>query len=247
MLGRLRVRQTSRSLVAVAGGQSPDRYTRLAGRAVSQVGRVLGGWSGPLVLFVPASTEQLTAALGADRHAYDGIAAVTVAADGSASAGAVARVLVNPRALRRLGPTAQQIVMTHETTHVATGAVASQMPVWLQEGFADYVSMAAQHLPVTVLASQALQRVRRHGPPRSLPGSSDFQPENPTLGATYELAWLACRRLADRYGQRGLVRLYRRVDSGVALNAALGRLFGTDRKTLVAGWQDYLLRLAGRP
>ena len=57
--------------------------------------------------------------------------------------------------------------MSHEATHVATGAALSTMPTWLLEGFADYVALAHVDLPVSVTASQILGQVRKHGSARA--------------------------------------------------------------------------------
>jgi hypothetical protein len=144
-----------------------------------------------------------------------------------------------------LGTAGAQIVLSHEATHVATDAATSGMEMWLLEGFADYVALAHVNLPVSVTASQILAEVRQEGPPEHLPTAAEFDPSNSALGAEYEAAWLACRLLAQTYGEQQLIRLYDVVDAGSPLPRALREVLGTDEETFTAQWRDYLRRLAG--
>src|SRR5205085_47699 len=121
--------------------------------------------------------------------------------DGTVLRGSTAHVFINPAVFDRLGPTAAQIVVSHEATHVATGGAVSSMPQWLIEGFADYVALHALNVPTSVSARQIISEVQKDGPPPKLPTSADFAGGAPDLGATYEAAWLACRQIADEFGQ----------------------------------------------
>jgi hypothetical protein len=133
--------------------------------------------------------------------------------------------------------------MSHEATHVATHAALSSMPPWLLEGFADYVALARSGIPVRAAASQALALVRRDGPPGHLPGPAEFDAHDARLGASYESAWLACRLLAQRYGQRRLVRFYRSSQRATSTTAAF-RALGTSRRAFTQAWRADLRRLA---
>jgi hypothetical protein len=134
--------------------------------------------------------------------------------------------------------------MSHEATHVAVDAATSTMPTWLLEGFADYVALARSDLPVAVTASQILAKVRQEGPPRTLPGVDDFDPANKLLGTSYEAAWLACRLLAEQYGEKRLVAFYDAVDAGAAPERAFVDL-GTTEEAFTQRWRGYLRELAG--
>ncbi len=68
--------------------------------------------------------------------------------------------------------------------------------------------------------------MRRDGVPEALPGQAEFATGTTHLGATYESAWLACVLLADRGGERALVRFYDSVSSGTPLATALRQGFG---------------------
>jgi hypothetical protein len=246
MLGPLSVARTPHSLVVTSGGHPTARYSRLADRAVADVRRVLPRWSGRLVVEVPGGRGGLTRVLGADPSDYTRIAAVTTTADGSARTTAPVHIFVNARVFDPLGPRGSQVVMSHEATHVATGAALSAMPTWLLEGFADYVALDHAGIPVEVAASQTLARVRADGAPAHLPGSADFDAQHRGLGAAYESAWLACRLLGRTYGERRLVRLYRAVDGGTSTAQAFRTVLGTDQVGFTAQWRDELRRLAAR-
>ena len=100
MDGPVQVRRTATTLVVAAAGVPVARYARLAENAVPVVRRVLADWQPRLVVEVPASATALDRALDAESGDYAGIAAVTVAGDGSSVPGAPVHVFVNPEVLR---------------------------------------------------------------------------------------------------------------------------------------------------
>ncbi|MDQ1722497.1 MAG: hypothetical protein QOI26_2231, partial [Pseudonocardiales bacterium] len=69
------------------------------------------------------------------------------------------------------------------------------------------------------------------------------------LPQAYEKSWLACRLIADRVGQAGLVRFYRVVakaaDANPATAVAIGlrQVLHTDLATFTAAWRSYLVGL----
>jgi hypothetical protein len=244
--GPLQVRRSATSMVLVAGSAArADRFAVLARRAVPQVRRVLPGWRGGLVLEVPASQNQLDAALGAHHGAYAGIAAVTTTVDGSRSRRSPSHVFVNPLVFDPLEERGAQVVITHESTHVATDAANSTSPAWLVEGFADYVALSAQRLPLSTTASRIAALVRQHGVPRTLPTDAQFAPGSPHLEARYESAWLACRLLAADGGPRTLVRFYRAMDAGGRLGPELTHYFGFGTAAFLRQWHGVLSDLVG--
>jgi hypothetical protein len=243
MLTAVRVQHSGRALVLAAGG-SPARYTGLADQAVVAVHEVLPRWRGRLVVEVPANPVQLGRVLGAQPDAYADIAAVTTTVDGSLVPDAPTHIFVNRPVFDPLGPRGSQIVMSHEATHVATGAATSRMPTWLLEGFADFVALDHMGLPVSVTASQVLARVRKHGPPGQLPGPQQFDPKNKALGASYEAAWLACRLLAREYGEKRLIAFYRAADRAGSTTGPFHSVLGTDQEAFTRRWRHDLRRLA---
>ena len=108
-------------------------------------------------------------------------------------------------------------------------------------------------------------RVRAGTAPRRLPSDADFDPRRTRIAPAYAAAWLACSRLADRYGQARLVAFYRAVagarsagrlgsrGSGrsepptpaAAADRAFGSVLGTTEQAFVSSWASYATRLAG--
>jgi hypothetical protein len=154
--------------------------------------------------------------------------------------------VVNPRVFDGLGRLGAHVVITHEATHVATGAAAVSMPLWVAEGFADYVGIGSVGLPVTVAGKAALGVVRRHGAPETLPDNAAFAVNGSDLEATYEEAWLATALIARTYGRVRLVEFYRTVESHPDdLKGAFERVLGTSLAAFTASWRSYLEETAG--
>ena len=61
-----------------------------------------------------------------------------------------------------------------EATHVALSAAVSDLPLWLVEGFADYVALRDVEVPVRRSAAELTAWVRRHGALTRLPGAGGF-------------------------------------------------------------------------
>lgn len=250
LAGPVTVRRTPDVLVLVSDvGRAADRvagrYLTLGRAAMPVVRRVLPRWDGALVLEVPSTQDELDRTLAADAGEYAGIAAVTTAPDLSNAPGAPAHVFLNPAELDRLRSIGAQVVVSHEATHVATAATSSQsVPQWLLEGFADYVSLRDVDLPVTRTAAQVIAQVRESGPPRALPGATEFDASRGHAGAAYEAAWLACRVLADRGGESSLVHFYEQLDAGVPFARALRDDFGWTEAELLRAWRARLSDLA---
>ena len=242
--GPVQVRRDARSMVLVDGSPAQaDALAAVARRAVPQVRRVLPDWRGGLVVEVPGSEGGLDAALGADAGQYDGIAAVTTSVDGSRARQAPSHVFVNPRVFLPLKPRGAQVVITHEATHVATHASTSPAPIWLVEGFADYVALSSQRLPVATTAARIIALVHRSGAPERLPGRAEFQAGAPHLEARYESAWLACRLLAQDGGTGTLVDFYEAVDAGGPVTEELRHYYGFGPVTFTEQWRTLLSHL----
>ncbi len=244
LLEDLAVQESRRALVVATDPEEAKRFAGLADRAVRDVREVLPRWRGKLVVEVPATRGDLDQLLDARPHAYDSIAAVTATVDGSVDPASPVHIMVNPEVFAKLGDEGSQIVMSHEATHVAVDAATSNMPLWLLEGFADYVALARSDLPVSVTASQILAEVRKSGPPKQLPGADEFDPSNKLLGTSYEAAWLACRLLAEEHGEKRLITFYDRVEAGMPAPEAFRRL-GTTQRAFTQDWRADLQELAG--
>ena len=245
LTGPLRIHRDKNTLVLVDGSVgSLARYAALARRAVPVVRRVLPDWNSGLVVEVPASPDALDETLGAAPGEYAAIAAVTTTVDGSIAPTVPVHVFVNPDVFGSLKARGAQVVMSHEATHVATDAVRSRTPLWLLEGFADYVALRDVDLPLGVTAGQIIRQVRKDGAPPQLPAGPEFDTQTTHLGAAYEAAWLACRLLAESGVEADLVGLYRRVSRGEVVDAVLRDLYGFGEKEFTRRWRSELVALA---
>ncbi|WP_436698348.1 hypothetical protein [Nocardioides sp. BYT-33-1] len=244
--GPLAVRTDGEVAVAVAGDDADaERYLRVARRAVEQVRALVPG-DGGLVVEVPADADGLRRALDTEPGQYDAIAAITAPVDGTEAAGSPVHVFVNRSVYDGLDRVAAQVVMTHEAVHALTDAVAARRaPLWLVEGFADYVALRDVDLPLTTTAGQIAAQVDRDGPPAQLPAPGDFDPTASHLGAVYEAAWLVCATLAEHAGERALVEVYDDVLGGRGLASALREHAGWTEAELTSAWQDRLAALPG--
>jgi hypothetical protein len=245
--GPVEVRRSADTLVLATTAAEADLVAGRAEAAVPVVRDVLAAWRGRLVVEVPASEQGVDAVLAADPGSYAGIAAVSASVDGTLAPGSQVHVFVNPDVYDGLDPVGGQVVMSHEATHVATGApLTSGVPLWLLEGFADYVALHEVDLPITTTAGQIIALVRKDGAPDHLPGQAEFDESDSHLGAAYESAWLACLVLADRGGRRPLVSLYEGVSRGRDVDGELQRLFGLSEAELTSLWRQRLQQLAER-
>ncbi len=213
-------------------------------RGIDVVHRVLPSWRPRVVVEVPASAADLDAALGAAPGTYAAIAAVTTTAGSATGSDAPVHVFVNPDVTAGLRRAGAQVVMSHELVHVATDAARTPMEPWLLEGFADYVALRGTRLPDTTTLGRAIELVRREGAPDALPTAADFDTRAGDLQASYEQAWLACRIIAERLGEEGLVAFYDGVAAGRPAEEILRRA-GLSTGELTHAWQSRLKKLAG--
>lgn len=119
--------------------------------------------------------------LGSPASSYRGIAAVTTGETGGREHAPADRIIVNPDAYGLLGSLGKQVVLTHETTHVATRAdTTSATPLWLSEGYADWVGYRGSGRTAAQAAPNWPARSPRAGrPPGCRPTRTSASP--PTL------------------------------------------------------------------
>lgn len=252
-LGAVRLVRGKRSTVVADRGASraaAERLAREADAAVDDVNEVWrADWSRQPVVLLPGSQSDLATLIDNNGEGLAQIAAVTTGAfeDGLARGD---RIMINPEAFDTLGALGRKVVLAHETTHLATRATsAARPPIWLSEGFADYVAYEATPVPVTIVALDVLDDVRAGEAPRKLPERSDFDAGKGDIAAAYEGAWLACRLIAEEYGDKSLVRLYREMsdDSGPGWPEETSSVLGITSRQLTRDWRTYLRELAARP
>jgi hypothetical protein len=223
-------------------------FAELADRAVPSVDRAWGtGWARRVVVYVPRSLNGMAGLLGATAAGYRGIAAVTTGEAGGSGTAPADRVIVNPDAYGVLGDFGRQVVLTHETTHVATRArTTAATPLWLSEGYADFVGYRGSGRTAADVAPELKSAVAAGEVPAALPGDADFgfSEDAGRLARAYEGGWLACRMIAERWGEDRLRAFYRAVgDHGKragAVEGALRSVLGTDLDGFTRQWRAYL-------
>ncbi|GAB2985318.1 hypothetical protein [Nocardioides montaniterrae] len=243
LTGPIDVRRTADVLVLGAGSTTlTDRVFAESKVAIARDHAVLGAGS-RVVVEVPRSVAQLQRALGVRPPDYADIAGVTAPVDGNRLPGTPVHVFINPSVYRMMKPVAAQVVMTHESVHAVTDApLTTGAPLWLVEGFADWVALGggrASALPLSRTAGQISERVRQHGAPRALPADGDFANAR-HLGATYEAAWLVCVTIADHAGGAALIRLYHDALGGTPIERALADDTGLSLGSLTQAWRSRL-------
>ncbi|MCX5047595.1 MULTISPECIES: hypothetical protein [unclassified Streptomyces] len=240
-----------RHSLVLGTGQSSEAlhtYADLADKAVPAVSGAWGlEWTGQVVVLVPGSVEGMAGLLGSPASQYRGIAAVTTGEVGGPPNAPADRIIVNPDAYALLGPLGKQVVLTHETTHVATRAhTTAATPLWLSEGYADWIGYLGTTRTPSEAAPELARAVNEGRVPDNLPTDRDFgfSGDATKLAQSYEAGWMACRMIAGQWGQERLGRFYRAVGdhqqrSGSVENA-LKKVLGTTPEKFTAQWRDYL-------
>ena len=87
-------------------------------------------------------------------------------------------------------------------------------------------------------------------PPAALPADDAFEPTSESLASAYESSWLACRLIAQTYGEEQLVAFYQAVaaagtEPAVATESAFQTVLGTTSAEFVAAWQVALAGTRG--
>ena len=250
--------RSSTTLVMGSGPASRLRpYLALGNLAVKRVDAVwTAPWNSRLVLVVPRTAAQMAEQVGQDKDSVAQVAAVTDGPFDTTGRAGADRVVVNPGAFATLESRGQQVVVTHEATHVAIRATTDRpVPLWLSEGMADYVGYRDVGATRRQVAAALLAKVRAGSGPKSLPTAGDFDPSRTTIAPSYNAAWLAVTRIVDRYGRKALVRYYLAVatkPSGSssatpdqAAAAAFRTVLGTSQGAFTKEWLGYLRGLAG--
>jgi hypothetical protein len=121
------------------------------------------------------------------------------------------------------------------------------VPLWLEEGFAEYVGYDNSGVPDPEAWAELVTAVRAGKAPTHLPVESMF--EGSTIDIAYESAHVACRLVVERWGEKALVRLYRLVRRGVAtpernLDVGLRAVTGSGTASFEALWRARMAALA---
>jgi hypothetical protein len=249
--GPVTVVRGSRSLVMGLGGaQRLQPYADLADHGATKASKIWGGagWHGTVLVEVPSTEGQAEALLNSSSGDLQGVAAVTAGELGKTTASAPAsRVLVNPDEFALLPAESWQVVIDHELTHGATRSwTTSATPLWLSEGAADYTGFLGSGFTTARSVRDLQQAVASGFTPDALPTSADFQGSGTAVARAYNEGYLACRYIAEKYGQAKLVAFYKAVGTGSAgaadpVEQAFRTVLGTTTADFTVKWRQYVL------
>lgn len=248
--GMVRVATTDSGLVLGhdSNRELVDRVAGMLDASVAAVTEVWGtDWSRRIGVVIPASRAELRA-LVSPSFAVDGIAAVAVADEVDTTTGRVEgpRVILNTRTAAPLSDSALRVVLKHEITHIAARAdTVEGAPMWMLEGFADYVGYRGSGIPPERIAPDLVRRLRTEGPPTALPSDRDFRMSGNRLDASYQQSWSVVRFLVHEWGEQRVVELYHRIAgsrSAETVEEALHGMTGMTTAEFVDSWGRYLRR-----
>ena len=216
---------------------------------IPRVNAVWGSnWAQRVVVLVPSTQRELSQVVN-DYGDLSDIAAVATAevTVGKGDPNPVGdRIGINPANWPKLSMLGRRIVITHELTHVASRAVTSgSTPKWLAEGFADYVGYLDSGVPTTFVAQDLRSEVLTGTAPQTFPTDESFRGSSARLSQSYEASWLACRLIAQRWGQAALVRFYAAVGRSharpaAAVAAAATHVLHVSSRELLSQWRGFV-------
>ena len=253
--GDVDVVRGTRSLV-LGVGQSAQRLRDIASAADRAVPAVSAAWPRPwarrVVILAPASLDAMGRLLGAPAAGYRGIAAVTTGETGGGPDAPADRVIVNPDAYGVLGTFGRQVVLTHETTHVATRAhTSASTPMWLSEGFADWAAYRDGGRTAAQTAPELHRAVQAGAFSGRLPDDDAFAfaGDADALARAYESGWLACELIAQTWGEQRLADFYAAVAAHPgrdgAVEKALHDVLSTTPEDFTARWRAHVTERLG--
>ncbi|GLY54970.1 hypothetical protein [Lentzea sp. NBRC 102530] len=195
-------------------GELATRVSSLLDSSVREVADVLDiGWARRVDVVVPATDDELVALVG---PAFADMAGIAIR-DGSGQ-----RVVLNRVRAAALTDLELRVLLRHEITHVATRDLTSDSaPLWLVEGFADWVAFHGLGLSLRQAAPLLTSDVS------ALP--SDFGGSGRDLA--YQQAYSIMVYLESGLGERGVVDFFLRTASLSAVDPAV---------VDVAGWREFL-------
>lgn len=253
--GLCQVISTTQGIVLFHPG-SESMAERLSGELDTSVASVSAfwgtGWSQRVALLLPDTPEEMRALVGPG-FPVESVVAVAVADRVDVDHHTVTgqRVVLSPMGSRALSVASLRVVLRHEILHVAARAdTVDGSPMWLLEGFADYVGYRESGITLPQGAPDLVDEVKKAGPPKSLPEDKDFRAQGRDLDLAYQEAWSMARFVAEKHGEDKLIALYRSLAAAGPVSASqtddlLRQVLGIDRAGLIEGWRQYLRDTVG--
>jgi hypothetical protein len=245
--GPITVVRDERVVAVLSAGTGPadggQGLLELAATGLRQVAAVRpGGWDGKVLLTAVADRQIFDTYFAGSQDRVAQVAAIAVpyysevAEWANRPAYATTRIVFNPSELS--APRAElQHDLTHEFTHAAMGPVTgAYTPRWVVEGFAEYVAYKDGRFDAAGIR-QALGDLAIG----AFPDDKQFyeEPRN------YVSGWLACRMIAERYGQDKLIAFYEGFLRMSEVDSVSREVLGVSRAQLEQQWKDYVARQRG--
>lgn len=251
-LGQCRVVSGTRSaaLVATADPHAPwgarpiSDWLDLADRAVATAGERTGRDHVRLWLQLAATPEQL---------ARLGVTASATAAGGAWVMGdGPMHVVLDPGVAGALNEAEAGALLLHETVHVLTDSGRTDLPLWVEEGYAEAVTWADDEQGGWLQAGDLLAWIAAEGADGlTIPTDDEF------AGAdAYVRAWSLCLWMQDHHrdGWQALRCWYDRQappsaggpDTRRTASDALAEVFGLSEHERLVRWRRWMAEQAGR-
>ncbi|ALG07804.1 hypothetical protein [Kibdelosporangium phytohabitans] len=210
------------------------------------------GWTKQAVVILPDSNDEMKALVGPN-FPVESVVAVSVAdrVDTDRGIAEGQRVVMSATSADALSVTALRIVLRHEFTHIAArGSTVDGSPMWVLEGFADYVGYRDSGIPLAQAAPDLNASMLTSGPPAKLPSDEEFRGQGRTLDMAYQKSFSVARFVADKLGEQKLIELYRVLAKAGRvgpdkIDELLLPVVGLNAEQFVAGWQEYLRETLG--
>ena len=209
----------SRAITVVTGGGVLGIFDTLsAGEAsdviqavelgIGQVGQVVPyDWDGHVVVYALSDTDLLEGLDDLPAQDPDALDAVSFPVparvdgeEGDPLAGT--RFLLHPRMLDS-DPQQLARLIRHELTHVALGSLDDDVPTWLGEGIAEWVSVQPMPEDQRLISQSAIDAAEAGLD--DLPADLDYNDAD--QAAHYGVSWWACEAIVEMYGEPMLWRL----------------------------------------
>jgi hypothetical protein len=249
--GPLRTVRSQRTLVVYHPGDQ-TLATRLLAAADDAYAQIARSWSQPwerkVVVLVPRDQDEAERMVGANDLSR--VAAVSSSSIESARAGAERvqgnRIIVNTSNVRLYDRLNLQVVATHEMTHVATRRLGGGVPLYLVEGFADYVALRGVSAPLSVTRPALTKQVRAGGFDGLLPADDLFRGSN-DVAVAYDEGSSFCLWVARTYGNAKLQALYQSFagddrPTPFEQDASFRRVLGIGLEVAEARWAAWVRR-----
>ncbi|HEX6936940.1 MAG TPA: hypothetical protein VF227_10505, partial [Actinomycetes bacterium] len=96
--------------------------------------------------------------------------------------------------------------------------------------------------PTAIVAGDLFDDVGDGKAPKQLPDAADFDAGQGDVAAAYEGAWLACRMIAERYGEKRLVEFYAAMadSAGEGWPEETAEVLGLTAEELSRDWRAYV-------